>query len=587
MVSAFFKRFRLFLIGVLVLLLSSQHTALAQKESAGGAQGSLSELAQNAKALNLVPTTPIRGAVTNISDLLRTEESAKVLNNLQMLKQGIWTNQGIGWQKERAGVFNSGAQFMEFAVHQPTTGGDKLMFMVGDKVYLYDLASHTETLLYTAASAPTKAPCIRSHSPTSVILTDGDGAIEPKGWDGDSTHSFGATGLYSWPVTVLLRSFSKPKVCEPFAGRMAYAGFATYSNTVLLSSQDTSAEFRTYDPVRATDAGYLEVPAALGPIVGLRALKLDTTSAETVLLIGCTRGFALVTGSSALDFACIELTREFGLASNRTWVQLNNDMYFLATDGIRKFSSLGQNATLSNQTVSFGISNLISRINKDKADLAWAVHHPQTQEVQFWFPIDSGTQCDHGVVLNYNTNQLSSVATNLSTADIQSIWSSRDGTSISSGIDFGGIMYGGGYTGYLQTHYTGDTYDGGAISWNFVSQLVGANNPAQAISLRRWVILTDGGDQKFTAEAYTLTQRADNTTGWKLADSANINLVADSVTTVDTWSSGTTTTYPKFIDFYPKGSGRFWALKLKGTSTSEKISLVGAIAFTGVGGLHQ
>lgn len=577
----FTKRLKLFLLGVLVLL--SQSAALGQQPQDAGS-GTQSELARNALSLKLVPNTPTRGVVTNNSDLLRTDDSARVINNLQMLRQGVWSSRGIGYSKQRAAVFNSGAEFKDFSIQTATTG-DRMLFQVGGKVYMYDLATSTETELYSG-TAPTRASCIRAYSPTSVIMTDCDGNIEPKQWDGNPANDFIDFTTWTWPATVGSRTFSKPKFCEPLTERMAYAGFATYPNTVLISTEGTPNSFSGHSPIDASDAGYLEVPAQLGPITGLRTLKLDTTSPETVLLIGCTRGFAIITGNSALNYAAIELTREFGLYSNRTWVQLNNDLYFLATDGVRKFSSIGSNATLSNQTVSFPIANLINRQNLSYADRAWAVHHPATQEVQFWFPVDAGTQCDHAIVLNYNTKQLSDPNNNQG-REIEAIWSTRDGLAVACGVDYLGIMYGGGYNGYLQKHYDGDTYDGSAITWSFVGPLIGANNPAQVCSMRRMVILTDGTSQKFDAKAYTLTTRTDGTTGWVLADSASISVVSETVSAVDTWSTGTTTVYPKFIDFFPRGSGRYWTLGLSGDATDKHISLVGSMAYLGIGGLRQ
>lgn len=576
MLSAPIKKLFLCLLGWLVLL--SQPAALAQADPAAIAPASQSELARKAIGLKLTPNTPTRGVVTNVSDLLRTEDSARVLNNLQMLRQGVWTSRGIGWQKQRASAFNSGAEFKDFSV-QSTTTGDNLLFQVGGKVYIYDIATSTETELYSG-TAPTNPYCIRAYSPTMVIFCDGDGNIEPKAWDGNTANDFVDFSGYPWPASVGARTFTKPKLCEPLGDRMVFGGFADYPNTVLISYKGTPNRFYTSSPLAASDAGYLEVPAALGPIVGLRTLKIDSSSPETVVLVGCTRGFALVTGNSALNYAAIELTREFGLASNRTWVQLNNDLYFLATDGIRKFSSLSQSSTLGNQAVSFSISNLVTRINKTQAHRAWAVHHPATQEVQWWYPIDSGTQCDHGVVMNYNTK----TASELQGRDIEVIWSSRDGTAIACGVDFNGVMYGGSYDGFLQQHYSGDTYGGSAINWQFVGPLVGANNPAQAANARRWVILLDGPTQKFDATAYTLTTFSDGSTGWVVSDTANLQMTASSVSAIDTWGSGTTTTYPKFLDFRPKGNGRFWTLKLSGDATDEHISLVGVLYQIGLGG---
>lgn len=555
----------------------------AQAQAPSAQATGQTELAAKAVSLKLVPNNPTKGVVTNISDLLREENAAKVINNLQMLRQGVWTNNGIGWSKQRASVFNSGASFLDFAIQQTSAGAEQMLFQVGGKVYAYDTGTNTETELATGLST-TALPCIRSYTPTTTYYCNGD--IEPMKWDGDLSHTFST--VVAWPPTVGTRSYSKPKYQELFANRVVYAGFTAYPNTVLFSNYANGETFTTTTPQLATDAGAIEVPSFLGPIKGMRALKLDNTTNDSILLVGCARGFAIITGTSALNFAGVELTREFGLLSNRSWIQLNNDLYFLGSDGIRRFSSLSTGSILSNSSVSFPVSNLMRRINLAQAEGAFAVHHPSTQEVQFWFPIDSGTQNDHAVIMNYNTESIQGTSqTSSNSKEIDPIFSSKDGTEVSCGIEFNRTMYGGGYTGYLQQHYSGNTYDSGAISWSYVGSMAGANNPAQSCSCKQFTIILDGGDQKFTAEAYTLSQYTDGSTRWTLTDTRNYDLPATAVNTIESWQTGTTGTYPKFVNFYPRGDGRFWTLKLKGASTTDKVDFVGSMAFLTVGGLRQ
>jgi hypothetical protein len=573
-------RFTALLLSLWLLLMGLPVFAQAQQAANNAGQ---TELALRSVSLKLVPNNPTRGAVSNISDLLREENAAKVINNLQMFRQGVWTNTGIGFAKQRAGVFNSGAQFLDFAVQLTSTGTERLLFQCGNKVYSYDTDTDTETEIGTGYST-TALPCIRSYTPTAIYLCNGD--VEPRKWDGNLVNDF--TVVAGWPFTVGGRSYSKPKYQELFAGRVVYSGFTAYPNTVLFSNYGNGDTFTVNSPQLATDAGAIEVPSVLGPIKGMRVLKLDNTTNDSILLVGCARGFAIITGTSALDFAGVELTREFGLLTNRSWVQLNNDLYFIGSDGIRRFSSLSTGSILSNSSVSFPVSNLVARINLSKAENAFAVHHPSTQEVQFWFPIDSGTQNDHAVIMNYNTNTIQGTgqAAN-SNGVLDPIFSTKDGAALACGIEFNRVMYGGGYTGYLQEHYTGNTYDGTAIEWAYVGAMAGGNNPSQNVSCKKYTIITDGGDQKFTAEAYVLVQQLDGSTAWKLADTKAINYTSPSVTAVEAWTTGSTTTYPKFLDFNPRGSGRYWTLKLKGSTASEQISFVGSMAFLTVGGLKQ
>jgi len=86
----------------------------------------MTEMAQKGVSLKPDVLTPSRGLYSNTTDLLRDKDSAKILNNLQQLQRGIWTSRGIGYTKERAGSFNSGATFLEFAQHTTSAGVNRL-----------------------------------------------------------------------------------------------------------------------------------------------------------------------------------------------------------------------------------------------------------------------------------------------------------------------------------------------------------------------------------------------------------------------------------------------------------------------------
>lgn len=552
--------------------------AVAQQQSQPTAMppAAMTEIAQKGVSLKPDVITPSRGLYSNTTDLLRDKDSAKILNNLQQLQRGIWTSRGIGYAKERAGVFNSGATFLEFAQHTTTAGVNRLVFQVGAKVYSYDTSTHTETEIKNSLST-SAIPCIRSFNPSNMLYTNGD--INPLKWDGNPASTM--SNLTGWPVTIGSTSYSKPRYCEVFANRAVFAGFDSNPFTVVLSNQNDPTNY-TIAGV-ATDAGAFDVPSQLGKITGMRALRLSNDNNDQVLIIGCERGMALVTGYSGTTFAMKDLTREYGLASNRSWIQLQNDLLFWSTDGLRRFSQLVTNANLINASLTFNLQDLVNRIPSSKFDKIFAVHHPATQEVQFWLPVDSDTNPSHAVILNYNTRDPSSD----SYEQLNPIFSTKDGLTITAGLEYAGTMYCGTSDGYLQTHYNGDTYDGTTISWDFMTPLISSNSPTQSASLRKFVIITDGPAQQFQATAYTVDTLANGASEYKQRDSRSLSVASSSITKVGTWASGTTTSYPHLIDFTSKGNGRYWALRLSGSNSGDHISLVGVQSILTVGGWKQ
>lgn len=586
---------------------------LAQQTDDQTAPAQRTELSEKGQSLKTVLFTPSRGLQTNITDIGRSEQNAAVLNNLQMLKKGIWTSRGIGTKSANFSPDSSSGQAVTAYQYLGALGTPPVNYlftlwqMGGGKLAMVGyipggpLGGTTSDLLASGLAISSDIPgCFDAFSDDQIVFTHPD--IEPRLWDPTDptppTPRFAAAG--AWPVTILSIQYSKPAFCETFASRVCYAGFANHPTTVVLSGFEDANDFTVSGTPLATDAGAITFPASLGKITGIKRMRLDNTSnTSNVLLVGFDHGFGMITGTEPIEFSGVPLTEEFGLMSNRTWAQLGSEMFFLASDGIRKFSTGLGLTTLSNTTVSFPIKDLMLRINRKYAYKAFVVPHSTTQELMFWFPIDTGTTDDHCVVMNYNTSDAAGGA-NINNP----IFSTRDGAAYSCGItlqntfsgitDTNEVVLLGRYD--LDTIYRGYTEDkwnvaangtgGTSYDWTYVSPLIGANTPAQNCSMRRVDILTDGTDQSFTAEAYTLTQRADANTGWYLQDTRNYSVTASSITNIATWTTGTTTSYPKFIEFQPKGSGRYWAIRVKGTG-GQQASIAGFMAVLTLGGWKQ
>jgi hypothetical protein len=350
--------------------------------------------------------------------------------------------------------------------------------------------------------------------------------------------------------------------------------------------------------VAATDGVIISVPPILGKLTGLRTYKLSNATNDEVLIIGCANGVAVVVGTSAVNYQLRILTREYGVLSNRCWVDLLGDLLFLATDGVRLFSTVNNNANLTIDTLTFELQDLLNSIEFTSASKAFAVHHKATQDIQFWFPVDGeGTgRNSHALVMNYGkwAYDRSSAPT----------WSTRDGTQVGCAIDFPDQatagrnklkMFAGGYDGVLQVHYSGNQYDGMPNVFEAVLPLVSGGNPATGQSIRKILFITSGGDQKFLANLFSYVTMGDEF-------GSTVRLQADQVDTLcqtlpsggtvlgTSWVLGTSsfpTDHTKLIDYEPTIEGRFLEVQIKGNDSSHQVDLLGAEFILSGGGTRR
>ena len=296
------------------------------------------------------------------------------------------------------------------------------------------------------------------------------------------------------------KQYSQPKFCEPYgAQRFVYGGFkgdpATAFDVVISSFAGPEDFTQTAGQSLSTDAVTFTYPPEFGELMGLKSFRLSNQTNDMVIIGACRNGVWQITGNSASNYALIELTKQFGILSNRTWVQLGNDMFFLTDTGYRNYSSLLDNAVLIPDEASNPVHDLFSQLDTTNAYLAHACHNPKTQEVQIWYPstVDGGL-CQRAMVMNYNGG-----VTNLK-------WSTRDGTTVNCSTVFNGVFYGGGNDGLLQQHYSGNMYDNQPMKFQLYLALMGVGNINQKASMRNLEFVTEGGSQQFLVTVYYLTK---------------------------------------------------------------------------------
>jgi hypothetical protein len=527
------------------------------------------------------------GVQTNVSDYLRGPDKLKIGNNINMVKRGILTNKYAGWTRQRATAFNGGTAFLEFAVFSDASGGRTLCFQVGDKLYSYDGA--VETSMDGTALGTTNPPCIRMFAPYSSgapLMIYCNGSNEPRKYAntgagvGAALQLDNGTGAANYPVTLQsplpARSYSKPKFCEPFRDRLILAGFdgSTTAYDVLFTNSGFAEKCNQAGatPV-ATDGGVFQVNPALGPITALKAFKLSNESNDQVLLVGQAQGVSIIIGRDGTDFKLFTLTTEYGIPSNRCLVQMQNDLWFLATDGLRRFTSLASNANLVNATMTFDIQDLMNRILSTSAQWAHMSHMRKYQELVLWIPIDANTQNENAIVINYNNDA--------PPEQINPIYFTKSGTEVAASIVFKDVFYGGGYTGLLQTHYSGNLYDTAPVEWEILMSIIKPENPEHKLDLQRVIHITDGDEQKFLCNVYGYEWLGNTLRRIQcLPYDHLINEPAPSGTVLGSWVLGSGALPASGVTYHayePQAGGLALAeLQLKGNDASHVIEWVGS-----------
>lgn len=542
-------------------------------------------LSQKGVSLQAGTIVASQGLGSALSAIARGGDYFKVLNNLQMIKQGIWTSRGIGWTRHRAGTFNSGARFREFSFFVDNAGVKTLIFQVGSKVQSYNLGTTVETDILTGLTA-TAQPCLRrSYSPITAasILIYCNGDIEPKKITSVSASAallFNSPGV--WPGTFNGKTYSKPKFCEPFGTRFVYGGFSTASTAFdIVISNDANAEgFTQSTPAAETDAVAFTFPPELGKLTSLKSFKLSNDQTEQILIGGCSDGVFIITGSTASEFKLVILTTEIGVFSNRAWIRLGNDLLFLSTQGVRNFLNLVSNNVQSDDALSVSIEDQIALIDQDNAQAAFAVHHPATREIQFWVPLTGdGDIPQHALIMKYLRG---------ATGALQPLWSTKNGTECTAAIEYQRIMYGGSSAGILQVHYSGDKYDTTPIVFNLMTGLINLDNIQQHCSVRNFAIITEGGSQKFNVRSYVYQRLEREQHQRKVADPGDfVKTVTDPGGTIlGSWTLGVDSfpgQFVRILDYQPIGNGTFWELEIIASSDSDALDYSG-LAYTLSGG---
>ncbi|MBA3993396.1 MAG: hypothetical protein C0469_07700 [Cyanobacteria bacterium DS2.3.42] len=541
-----------------------------------------SALSQGAKGFAPFFVSPDKGLVLTSGLLARPLDAAAELTNLHY--NGIaWTSNGYGYGLHRADSFNSGAAFKEFGVHFVSDGSAKFLQQVGTKVQLYDPLDNpltaVETNLFTATSET--YPTFRSFSPAFLIYTNG--VDQPQKWNGVAASFSAVTGF---PLTVGSDVYTKPKFCETFQGRMVYAGFDGMPYHVLISQFDNPEGF-TITGSTPSSAGIFKIPSQLGPIVSIKSAFLTTTSNEEILFVGCKKGIAIISGLDATSFRRDIMTRKIGCINNRCWLQIDDQMWLFATDGIRPFSLNTGISNLLNATATYPLLKTITARNLTASDQPFVLDNPAKQEAVWYFPQSAEVRNRRGLIMNYSTLP-EFVRFSVKEYSIESS-APASWYGPACGIEYEGKVLCGGYNGKLQKHYTGKLFNDIAPRHLYRSAAMQAPTPGQEMSAKDQQIICEGQGQKFLFSVFEYT-RIDGSITRRKVFSKLIESSASGQAILSQWILGFHALggerHHRFRVSSP-GHGNYFDFEISGEDPSTEIGLVGIFANFIAGGLKQ
>ncbi len=183
-------------------------------------------------------------------------------------------------------------------------------------------------------------------------------------------------------------------------------------------------------------------------------------------------------------------------------MQIDDQLWFLASDGIRPISLNTGISNLLNATATYPLLQAINARNIGASDQPFVIDNPSKQEAVWYFPRGAEVRNRRGLVMNYATLpefvRFSEKEYGIETSDPTSWYGPACGT------EYEGAILCGGYNGKLQRHYTGKLFNDKAPRILYRSAAMQAPTPGQQMATKDQEIICEGPGQKFTFTIFRL-----------------------------------------------------------------------------------
>lgn len=315
------------------------------------------------------------------------------------------------------------------------------------------------------------------------------------------------------------------------------------------------------------DAGWIEVGLNDGQkIVGIKSFF-------DVLLIFKEQSIYILTGSSGDPnseecFSLTPMNASIGAVSNKSIIQVGNDLYFLSDKGVYTLQGVQSYGDLNVSNISFKIQSLIDGLNKSGLFKSFAIN--DYEENRIWFFLPDGSSVENNLILIYDYNLKA--------------WTKRSGFSALCGHIFKDLssssikFYTGSYDGFICHQKQGDSYADRPICAYYITPWLDLNNYRNRKKIRdiKYVNIPTGGHYMGVTYQWDYGNRYTGDLNIYLAGDASLwgegsQDIKAAIWGQDLWDSAAALTTTKTIN----GGGNVLQLKFWNYNANESFILLG------------
>jgi len=235
---------------------------------------------------------------------------------------------------------------------------------------------------------------------------------------------------------------SNPKFVKAFQNHMFYAG-GTNSQEVIFSVPFSEDNFTS-----ASGAGSFKVDST---VVGLKVFRNE-------LIIFCADRIYKLTGTTVLNFAVQEVTRNIGCRDGGSIQEIGGDVIFLAPDGLRTIAGTARIGDVELGSISRQIQSRIDDVGLDRVT---SLVIRDKSQYRIFYPTTTGGQGSSKGIIGVLKNNPNSGAIGFEFSDMIGIKPASTDSDFISSVE---TQVFGGFDGFIYKMETGNTFANGSAN---------------------------------------------------------------------------------------------------------------------------